>query len=531
MNKKVIQKIVLVLFISVFLLSSATKFVRANNGDFFYLEEAEELEEIQEEEEIIYAEEVEKKPEKDNTDVESLSEKEKIEKIKEAIEEYRETILKHFSSQQGRAQDKLDELENNLKENYFKFDDQSSLIDQLEKELPKLRKEITTLQEQLVLIDEQLALSKLKISLTEKQIDKKREEIFNLMKNIEETGVGLNFQREKIVSYIQLMYGEMGKFGSRTSNGYNTFKILLSDITLSSISQRQIYMESLYKKGRYIFNDLHVMRSELVDEEQTLQGKKKSFDDLKNRLEREKKYLAIQQDNKSHLLETTKGQEKEYQEMLEEYKNQQEEVSMQIKALQGNIGIINKRLGDLDKKMEKAEELSEDGKSVEFIYDLEGLLKQGDSFFTIWPVAAERGISAYFHDPTYPFGLHNAIDIPAPQGSNFYTPAPGYVYKTVDNGMGYSYIIVAHRDNVLTVYGHVSYFAVNEGDLVQAGDILGKIGGAPGTKGAGWMTTGAHMHFEVLKENKYVDPFEFLPLDGFIKKAYVPEVHRWRMEK
>jgi len=48
-----------------------------------------------------------------------------------------------------------------------------------------------------------------------------------------------------------------------------------------------------------------------------------------------------------------------------------------------------------------------------------------------------------------------------------------------------------------TRYGHVSRFAASEGSFVKAGQIVGYTGGMPGTKGAGYLTTGPHLHFEV----------------------------------
>ena len=48
---------------------------------------------------------------------------------------------------------------------------------------------------------------------------------------------------------------------------------------------------------------------------------------------------------------------------------------------------------------------------------------------------------------------------------------------------------------------------------MRQGGVIGLSGGIPGTKGAGWLTTGAHLHFEVFKNWKRADPLEFLPLE------------------
>lgn len=131
----------------------------------------------------------------------------------------------------------------------------------------------------------------------------------------------------------------------------------------------------------------------------------------------------------------------------------------------------------------------------------------------LWPVEPEEGISALFHDAAYAkrFGIpHNAIDIPVAQGSAIRSTADGVVDSIVDNGLGYSYIIVKH-DGFATLYGHASAFFVREGDAVRQGDVLAASGGMPGTKGAGALTTGPHLHFEVIVEGKHIDPLTLLP--------------------
>ncbi|MDO8468953.1 MAG: M23 family metallopeptidase [Candidatus Peribacter sp.] len=139
----------------------------------------------------------------------------------------------------------------------------------------------------------------------------------------------------------------------------------------------------------------------------------------------------------------------------------------------------------------------------------------------LWPVEPDEGLSATFLDPAYEqrFGVqHHAIDIPVPQGSAIRSAADGVVDKVVDNGLGYSYIIVKH-DGFATLYGHASAFFVAEGDTVRQGDVLAKSGGMPGTPGAGTLTTGPHLHFEVIQEGERIDPLTVLPARPEVRQA------------
>ena len=70
-------------------------------------------------------------------------------------------------------------------------------------------------------------------------------------------------------------------------------------------------------------------------------------------------------------------------------------------------------------------------------------------------------------------------------------------------GLGY-YIEIEHPDGWKTVYGHLVEFAVWQGQLVQRGELIGYNG----TTG---LSTGPHVHFEVLHQDWFVDPLVVLP--------------------
>lgn len=131
-----------------------------------------------------------------------------------------------------------------------------------------------------------------------------------------------------------------------------------------------------------------------------------------------------------------------------------------------------------------------------------------------WPVEPLLGISAHFDDAGYRarFGFaHNAIDIPVNQGSTVRSVADGVVEKISDQGMGFNSIVVRHDGGYATLYGHVSEFLVREGEEIAIGDPIARSGGMPGTPGAGRITTGPHLHLEMFKDGKHVDPLLILP--------------------
>lgn len=130
-----------------------------------------------------------------------------------------------------------------------------------------------------------------------------------------------------------------------------------------------------------------------------------------------------------------------------------------------------------------------------------------------WP--AYGSLSAGFHNAKYKeyFGVpHEGADIVVGQGSPVYSAADGIVFLVREGGLtGYTYVLIGHSNGYATLYGHLSSVVITAGQRVTAGQMIGLSGGKPGTDGAGPMTTGPHLHFEVIQGGVNIDPTEVLP--------------------
>ena len=95
---------------------------------------------------------------------------------------------------------------------------------------------------------------------------------------------------------------------------------------------------------------------------------------------------------------------------------------------------------------------------------------------------------------------HMGIDIVAKVGSPVYAAASGYVvfadFTTRDGYM----IILAHSDGYMTVYKHCSFLLKKSRDKVVEGEVIALSGNS------GEITTGPHLHFEIWKDGKPIDP-------------------------
>lgn len=99
--------------------------------------------------------------------------------------------------------------------------------------------------------------------------------------------------------------------------------------------------------------------------------------------------------------------------------------------------------------------------------------------------------------------FHNGIDIAAPSGTAVYAYASGTVITVNQNNTLGKYIAVDHGNGLVTRYLHLSKFNVSIGDKVSTGDRIGSVGNTG-------YSTGAHLHFEVLKNGTYQDPWNYI---------------------
>ena len=451
-----------------------------------------------------------------NIDFEDVSEDENfVDDFEQEVDDFEQEDVS--SGNIEAAENFLNQLERELNLSRTDYKQLLYTINDTKKRLENASEDKLTLEEQLKNINDQIDFVTSRLVLAIKDILEKENKIALLMEKIEIREVALGHQKDLVRNYIKLLYQEENTLLSFHDDGsVDTVKFLLADGSVSENIRDLDYLDLLREAGFQLIDKLEDISHDLEQKNKSLIESRARLEELKEKFEVEKEQLELQKQSKRDLLRLTRGQETIYQQLLEQTEREQEQMIEDIRDLTGAVSFIQAKIeedGD-DFDIEKYDSILQERDKALYNLHFEGVL-QGTTDF-IWPVDTGRGISAYFRDSSYygVFGVqHNAIDVPIYQGSPVRAVDDAVVYTTRDNGYGYSYIILAHSNGLMTVYGHISAILVDEGQMVKQGAIIGLSGGMPGTLGAGYMTTGPHLHFEVLQNGSYVDPLKYLPLE------------------
>lgn len=341
------------------------------------------------------------------------------------------------------------------------------------------QQEKADLQNQLAIFDNRLAslqasIDKLKLNIEEVQLEIRKLDLEIVAKENE-----IKRQKEQIATALSLLYKEGDK---------SDLEIILMNDNFSEYIDQIKQLKDLNSGISDSLDALKTKQASLKSDREAQAERQDSLIKLQADLIAQQQNLGDERGSKQIVLDQTKNSEAEYQKLLAQAKREQENAAADISNLEKTIRqklAKNKQFNALD--------------------------TSGEGF--TWPVP-KNTITAYFHDPEYPFRNvfeHPAIDIRAGQGTPVRAASSGYVARAKDGGAtGYSYIMLVHNDGLSTVYGHVSVISVNEEDYVTQGQVIGMSGGMPGTHGAGRLTTGAHMHFEVRLNGLPVNPLDYL---------------------
>ena len=147
-------------------------------------------------------------------------------------------------------------------------------------------------------------------------------------------------------------------------------------------------------------------------------------------------------------------------------------------------------VGGADETQQPEEEKSQEEQDVDYV-------KQNVSI--IWPIKGV--ITSRFGNRT-PTEIvtanHKGLDIAGNMGDNIVSAMDGTVVQYSEEG-DYGKHLRIQSGEVLTLYAHCSELLVQEGSTVKQGDVIAKVG-------ATGRATGPHLHFEIRRDDRFINP-------------------------
>lgn len=125
---------------------------------------------------------------------------------------------------------------------------------------------------------------------------------------------------------------------------------------------------------------------------------------------------------------------------------------------------------------------------------------------TLWPTSSHV-LTSSFGYRTDPFtgkaAFHAGIDIAGENGGPVYAAGAGKVVTADESGARGRYIIIEHPNGLQTWYMHLSKIQVDVGESVDRGEQIALLGSTG-------RSTGPHLHFQVVKQDKPINPLPYI---------------------
>ena len=360
--------------------------------------------------------------------------------------------------------------------------EKQAVVDQLEEEQAGILEQKRALDERNLYTLQQIELNDEEIALYDDMIAEKGKELF-AAQELE------NEQLERYRSRVRAME-ENGTLNylAMILKANNLGELLTTIDDIGEIMQSDRQLEDAYIKAR---ENTEEVKAEYEAYRAEINGKQ-------DELREEKAALEKEIDEASELLASIK----------EDLDSKQAEVDAIYDEEERTNAAIDKLVAELDAERRRAEEeaaaAAGGGGGGASVSTGAGAANATGSF--MFPVASYVYISSRFGERIHPITgelkNHNGMDIASNMGTTVYAADGGTVVLAEWYGGYGNCIMIDHGNGYKTLYGHLSYIGVSEGQAVYQGESIGQVGSTGNS-------TGPHLHFEVYSNGSRIDPEQF----------------------
>ena len=361
-------------------------------------------------------------------------------------------------------------------------------ISNLERELKsKSRKERESLQSLENINKQNLLLGKLinNLLVEEKQ---KEEAIGGIEQEVQTIEKRIKNLKSQYSRYIVWFY---------KNSGLSMWRFILDAESFNQALVRYQYLKYISRQNKITLDKLIAGRAKLSGLQNNLEIERKAKEILANKKLKEQDVLEKKEKEKKGLISVLKKDQK----MIADEINLKRRAEILIKNIIAKLIEADReaKKRSLESKVKNEKRVASgklpqsfDYSSFQSFAQLRGSLG--------WPVKEGRIVRKFGENKNERLKtvtLNYGIDIGVGASQNVLSVAEGIV-SAIDWIPGYgSIVIVTHRDDFRTVYGHVTGIAVKEGDRIKAGSTIGKVSES---------LEGNIVHFEIWNERNYQNP-------------------------
>ncbi|MDD2430572.1 MAG: peptidoglycan DD-metalloendopeptidase family protein [Firmicutes bacterium] len=377
-----------------------------------------------------------------------------------AVSAVAQTTIRQTTEQFENLKKEMEKVRASLEANSQKQQQLLTNLNDLDKSLAKLDAEkaqinslLKKINEELSVLESELKLRQERLVESEKKLEALREEAGSSFRNMQKIN----------------------------SQGWWSF--LFSSDSLSEFWVRSHQIKQIIQHDLDTIDELNAFYKEHQDRIKELEAQKVNVQKKKTELETTQKKLQTNEiqikknlDDKKRALSKIEQERTEYDRALREMEKASEELGEAIRLLQ-------------------AKTLEEDGvsKAIKIIWPLSGRISS-DYGWRFHPILKENR-------------MHTGIDIAAASGVDIKAAADGTIILAGwVSGYGLT-TVIAHGNNITTLYGHASKLLTQAGDKVKQGQVIAKVGSTG-------VSSGPHLHFEIRNNGDPVNPWAWLPADN-----------------
>jgi murein hydrolase activator len=362
-------------------------------------------------------------------------------------------------------------------------------LTKLQQELnSKSKKERESLQVLETINKQNLLIGKLVNNLLseEKQKEDAIASTINTIQSVEEQ---IKRLKEQYSHYVVWFY---------KNNGLSMWRFVFNSESFNSALVRYQYLKYITRQNKTTLARLNENKSRLALLQLSYEGERKEKEKLADQKLKEQEELARKENEKKELIKLLKKDQK----IIAQEISLKRRAEIVIKNMIAKLIEVERetRKKTLEHKISPSKKLPQsfDYASFQNFAQLKGNLG--------WPVREGKIVRKFGENKNERLNtitLNYGIDISVHAGQNVACVAEGVV-SAIDWIPGYgSIIIITHRDEYRTVYGHVSAISVKEGDRIKAGVSIGKVNES---------LEGNIVHFEIWNERNYQNPEIWLAL-------------------